>query len=442
MSITKAVVWFRSDLRIHDNEALSQALATATEVYPIYVFDTRMLSEYSEYSMRRVGKYRCRFMIEAVADLRARLRSMGSDLIVRVGLPEDEIYQLASTLKSQWVFCNRERTPDEVKAQDSLEDKLWTVGQEIRYSRGKMLYYTQDLPFPITHTPDHFTAFRKEVEKVIPVREPIPSPSSMRAMSHSIAVGNIPELADFGWEEYDHSSLPFPVLAGGETAGLDVLDKFVHGQSLMDLSGERMDTECSYLGAYLSLGCLSPKMVYWKAKKAPDGLVDRPKGIFFQLLIRDYLRLQVKKHGSQAFTRGGMRGRGDEHLMDDRKAFQLWKGALTGEPYVDAFMNQIHLTGYMPRIGRLSVAAYLVNQMGVQWQMGAEYFESVLIDYDPCSNWGNWNLVAGVGGEYKDFSQYHIEYQCKKLDPDEAYLDRWHPQRSQHQLIQNSLSEG
>jgi deoxyribodipyrimidine photo-lyase len=83
-------------------------------------------------------------------------------LVVRIGKPEVVVFELAKSLKTQWVYCNRERTYEEVLVQDALEHQLWTIGQEIRYTRGKMLYYTSDLPFPITHTPENFTAFRKE----------------------------------------------------------------------------------------------------------------------------------------------------------------------------------------------------------------------------------------------------------------------------------------
>ncbi len=424
MSKKKAIVWFRQDLRLHDNEALTDALSAAEEVYPIYVFDERQFAGYGRSGLRRIGKYRCRFLIESIIDLRERLRAKGSDLIVRVGKPENEIYKLAAKLKSQWVFCNRERTKDEILMQDRLEEKLWTIGQEIRYSRGKMLYYTQDLPFPITHTPDHFTAFRKEVEKVIPVRRPFDTANFIPSFAAEIKLGEVPELEDFGWESFEVDDERFHHFKGGESAGLLRLSHHLEDRGCLAMSEYRIDTKNSYLGAYLAQGCLSPKEVYWQIRDG-DKREQAYQHIFFELLVRDFLRLQVKKHGNKAFIQGGLRGRGDEHLIDDRRGFQTWTQAKTDEPYVNAFMNQLNATGYVPQIGRLSLACYLVNQLGIDWRLGAEYMEMMLIDYDPCSNWGNWNLVAGVGGEFKDFSQYNISYQCKKLDPEGVYLERW-----------------
>jgi deoxyribodipyrimidine photo-lyase len=133
----------------------------------------------SRFGHKRVHLLRAQFLIESIKALRDSWREMGSDLIVRVGHPEHVIFDLAKEFKTSMVFCNRERTRDEVTVQDSLEQNLWTIGQEMRFTRGKMLYYTQDLPFPVTHTPDNFTAFRKELERIVPIRAELPMPDSI-----------------------------------------------------------------------------------------------------------------------------------------------------------------------------------------------------------------------------------------------------------------------
>ena len=204
--INKAIVWFRNDLRVHDNEALSEALRMADEVIPVFVFDERVFGPKTPFGFDKTGVKRIQFIIECVTDLRKSIENLGSDLIVRTGITEDIIFDISTQLKASWVFCNRERTSEEVAVQDALEQKLWTQGMEMRYSRGKMLYYTSDLPFPITHTPDTFTSFRKEVEKYVPVRVPLPSPISLATIDKSIETGDIPSLLDFGFEEIQFPS--------------------------------------------------------------------------------------------------------------------------------------------------------------------------------------------------------------------------------------------
>jgi deoxyribodipyrimidine photo-lyase len=186
MAAKKSIVWFRQDLRLHDNEALTEALGNSDQIIPVYVFDERIFKgETRWFGFPKTGRYRARFILESVENLRKNLRAKGSELIVRFGKPEEEILKIANDEKTSWVFCNRERTQEEVVVQDALEEGLWSIGQEMRYSRGKMLYYTADLPFPVNQTPDIFTQFRKEVERFIPVRPPLPTPNEIpTVLSH------------------------------------------------------------------------------------------------------------------------------------------------------------------------------------------------------------------------------------------------------------------
>jgi len=134
----RVIVWFRQDLRLHDNEALSHALAQGQEVIPVFVFDDRFFKAKTKFGFPKTGSRRAKFTIEAVQELRNALKAKGSNLIVRTGKTEDEIFKLAHAAKTSWVFCNRERTQEEVDIQDGLEQLLWSIGQEIIYSRGKI----------------------------------------------------------------------------------------------------------------------------------------------------------------------------------------------------------------------------------------------------------------------------------------------------------------
>ena len=161
-------MWFRNDLRVHDNESLYEAVKAADEVLPVYIFDPRILEATTSFGFPKTGQFQRKFLIESVAALKDKLKTKyGVELLIRTGLPELIIPELAGKIKSIWVFCNRERTTEEVLVQDQVEKSLWTIGQEMRFSRGKMLFYTADLPFPVTHTPDAFSLFRKEVQALV-----------------------------------------------------------------------------------------------------------------------------------------------------------------------------------------------------------------------------------------------------------------------------------
>jgi deoxyribodipyrimidine photo-lyase len=88
-------------------------------------------------------------------------------------------------------------------------------------------------------------------------------------------------------------------------------------------------------------------------------------------------------------------------------------------------MRQLNATGYMSNRGRQIAASALIHELGLDWRCGAAYFEQQLIDYDPASNWGNWQYIAGVGADPRGGRQFNLEKQTKMYDPDGAFINRW-----------------
>ena len=399
---------------------------------PIYVFDERTFKGKTSFRFDKTGSYRAQFIIECVENLRASLKKKNLDLIIRVGKPEDIVSDLAKEHSASWVYCNRERTEEEVNVQNSLESNLWHHGIELRYSRGKMLYFTADLPFPISHTPDVFTTFRKEVERFISVREPLASERlQLKPLPGNIEPGEIPTLRDFGLEPKEKNE---GRMRGGETEALARLRYYLwetdhvsnYKETRNGLLGNDYSTKFS---AYLSQGCLSPKKVYSEIKAYEDERVsnDSTYWVIFELLWRDFFRLMGKKHGNSIFQLGGTKHNEKIKQDVDWDKFNAWKNGETGIPFIDANMKELNATGFMSNRGRQNVASFLVNDLEVNWLIGAEYFESLLLDYDPCSNYGNWNYIAGVGSDPRNDRYFNIYSQAKRYDPKGQYVKHWLP---------------
>ena len=96
----RIILWFRNDLRVHDNYIIRAAANTAkkypktTEVLPVYCFDPRFYDSNTKYGTLKCGINRTRFMIESVQDLRNSLEGIGSGLIVSHSKPEEFIPSL------------------------------------------------------------------------------------------------------------------------------------------------------------------------------------------------------------------------------------------------------------------------------------------------------------------------------------------------------------
>jgi deoxyribodipyrimidine photo-lyase len=432
----KAIVWFRNDLRLHDNEALTEALRHTTEVYPVFVFDERVFLGRTRFGFRKTGSFRTKFIIESVHDLRMSLQALNGELYVRVGKPEEVIAQIVRETGASWVFCNRERTREEVEVQDALEKNIWALGQEVHFSRGKMLYHTADLPFPVQHTPDVFTQFRKELEKFVHVRDPLPAPTQPFAQrSCTLEPGEVPTVEDLGHEPFGEDNRAALRFKGGESEGLKRLQYYLWESNLVksykdSRNGMLGGDYSSKFSPWLANGCLSPKQIYKELKRyeADRGGNESTYWLFFELMWRDFFRFMGKKHGDKIFLKGGPKGQADPRWQDDPVRLQRWIDGETGIPFIDANMLELKHTGFMSNRGRQNVASFLAKDLFVNWQMGAEYFESMLLDYDPCSNYGNWNYVAGVGSDPRENRYFNILTQARRYDPDGTYVKHWIPQ--------------
>jgi deoxyribodipyrimidine photo-lyase len=429
-----AIVWFRNDLRLHDNEAIVKAVQGSDNVIPAYIFDERIFGSKTKFGFPKTGKYRAKFILDSVINLRKNLQAIGSDLYVRIGKPEDEIASLASHYKASWVFCNRERTDEEEKVQDKLEKNLWDAGLELIYTRGKMLYYTADLPFPVKHTPDVFTNFRKEVEKYILIREPLDSPTEIKNEFHdTIEWGSMPTLDQLGHKDFINDTK----FIGGEDAALAQLNYYLWETNLIknykETRNELLGWDfSSKFSAWLAIGALSPKLIYAEVKKyeAQHGSNESTYWVIFELLWRDFFRLVGKKYGNKIFQQNGIREINTSTETDQVK-FQKWASGNTGIPFIDANMRELNATGFMSNRGRQNVASFLVNDLKLNWLLGAEYFESLLLDYDPCSNYGNWNYLAGIGNDPREDRYFNILSQSRRYDPTGKFIRHWVPELGQ-----------
>jgi deoxyribodipyrimidine photo-lyase len=431
----RAIVWFRNDLRLHDNEAITNALRMADEVIPVFIFDERTFLGKTRFGFPKTGKFRAKFILESVQDLQQSLQRTGSNLVVRMGKPEDILAEMARHYHTSWVVCNRERTHEEVQVQDALEHNLWGSGIELIYTRGKMLYHTQDLPAPVQHTPDVFTQFRKENEGITQIRPPLPAPVAMPPLPAEVEIGNMPGLMDLGHEPFAHHPNAALAFKGGETEGIKRLKHYLWGTNAV---ATYKQTRNGLVGAdysskfspWLAAGCLSPKYIYAELRRYE---LERTQNestywLFFELLWRDFFRLMGKKHGNRIFLKGGTHNKSLKHLRNNYEMFNTWAEGRTGVPFIDANMRELAETGWMSNRGRQNVASFLTRDLKVNWQMGAEYFESQLLDYDPCSNWCNWNYVAGVGSDPREDRYFNILTQAKNYDGNGDFVRLWCPE--------------
>ena len=315
---------------------------------------------------------------------------------------------------------------------------------------GSTLYHRDDLPYAddLSDLPDGFTPFRNKVESRASVREPIPPPSRGALplprgvdFGGDITVDDLPFANDAEREAARRPTHPQSVLPfeGGESAALARVRYYVWESERI---ATYFDTRNGMLGGdyssklapWLAHGCVSPRHVEAEVRKFERQRVENKSTywLIFELIWRDFFKFFAAKHGNRIFFPDGTAGRGNSwkggagQWRDDPAALAAWKAGKTGFPLVDANMRELAATGFMSNRGRQNVASWLALDAGVDWRLGAEYFENTLLDYDCSANWGNWVAAAGMTGGR--VNRFNIAKQTKDYDPQGEYIKAWIPE--------------
>ncbi|KAJ4758302.1 Cryptochrome DASH [Rhynchospora pubera] len=446
------IVWFRNDLRVLDNEALLRGWAESEMVLPVYCVDPRLFGTTHYFRFPKTGALRAKFLIECLSNLKENLRSKGLDLLVRYGKPEDIIPSLAKACCAHTVYAHKETCSEEILvehlvqkglkqvevAHKGLSDQNKTLSPRLQLIWGSTMYHIDDLPFSTKDLPDVYTQYRKAVESKSSIRSCIKLPQSFAPPPNSATLneidgwGNLPTLDQLGLGEIKSDrGMHF---IGGESAALGRVKEYfwkndklkVYKETRNGMLGSDYSTKFS---PWLAFGTLSPRYIYEEVGRYENQRIanDSTYWVLFELIWRDYFRFLSVKYGNSIFHLGGPR-KVAYNWSQDKLLFEAWKDGRTGYPLIDANMKELSSTGFMSNRGRQIVCSFLVRDMGIDWRMGAEWFETCLIDYDPSSNYGNWTYGAGVGNDPREDRYFSIPKQAKTYDPDGVYVSYWLPE--------------
>ena len=427
--IKNALVWFKTDLRIEDNETLLKAIAQSEKIIPIYCFDEAHF-ETTDYGFKKMGAFRAQFLLESLLDLDAKLRALGSGLRIVMGKPEVAIPKLVQEYKVQKVFAKREVAFEEIQTEKRVRNELFKLRCELETFSTSTLYHAEDLPFSIKDIPDVFSNFRKKTEKDSEIRHAFTAPTQIN--SPQIPTLELPSLATFGLTKTTIDSRAVLQFKGGESEAIQRLKHYFHDTQCLSTYKE---TRNGMIGAdysskfspWLALGCLSPRFIYAEIKKYEKqfGANDSTYWLVFELLWRDFFRFMFKKHQTKFFLYEGIKTEKVNSKTLNEKLLSQWIIGATPSDFINANMLELQKTGFMSNRGRQNVASYFCNELNMDWRFGAAYFEEQLIDYDVCSNWGNWAYLAGVGNDPRGHRYFNIEKQANDYDKKKSFRKLW-----------------
>jgi len=433
-------MWFRRDLRLHDNTAFHHALAAAKEdggsCIPFFCFDREILDLLQDKNDRRVD-----FIHQSLEEMDAALRELGSGLVVRYGKAREVLPALLSELAKKGlraVYTNHDYEPARIERDNGVRAAGKKIGVDFHSFKDHVVFEKNEV-LTQSGTPQRvYTPYKNAWYKHLETE-----PTALRTMKTTesfaaqLATARTLPKSD-AWDSletigFTKSDLRYP---GGTSHGKKQFAAFL---KRIDAYKEHRDYPgvdgISRLSVHLRFGTLSIRELFTAAlkrktvgaQKWADELVWRE---FYNQILHHFPRTQ-----NHAF-----RADFENIVWDDEKKnakskarFEAWCNGQTGYPIVDAAMRELNTTGFMHNRCRMIVASFLTKDLHIHWKAGERYFARMLLDYDLSQNLGGWQWAASTGADGQPYFRiFNPVSQGESWDPEGTYVREYCPELAKY----------
>jgi deoxyribodipyrimidine photo-lyase len=411
------ILWFRRNLRLHDNAALCAAADSGRPVVAVYVSDALDAGGASRW-----------WLHHSLSRLDAGLQHHGAGLVIRSGDPVEVLPSLVEATGAVSVFYSRRYEPDARAQEQALEKALADRCDLCGVDDGLLLHPDSVLTGSGTLYKVFTPFWRNATGRGEPER-PAAKPAELAITAGGLDRGDIRELALLP-AGTDWAGGLRETWTPGENGAFERLDAACEIAANYDEDRDRPDIDgTSRLSPHLHFGELSPRQVWHDIHSAaPPGGRKGAEALLRQLYWRDfsaYLLYHFPRLPEEPL-REEFR---DFPWTDDPEGLKAWQRGRTGYPIVDAGMRQLWETGWMHNRVRMIVASFLVKDLLLPWQAGADWFLDTLVDADLANNSAGWQWVAGCGTDAAPYFRiFNPVLQGKKFDPLGDYVRRWVPE--------------
>lgn len=425
----RGIVWFRRDLRVHDNPALTAACQGCDEVIPLFVFDEPLLRSHE------FGSACVNFMFGCLGDLGSSLAAMGIALQWRCGEPVEEVIRAAREWHVDAVYWNRDYEPQAIARDRRVQQHLEQAGVLVRTFKDHVVFEAQEIQGVTGEPLQRYSAYRArwwtKWHATKPVALPIPKTMTPVKAASPVLPPPLPSVAEWGYERLTPWILPgehnarkrLRTFLGGP------IHRYAEGRNLPAIDGS------SKLSPHFRFGTLSPRTAIAAALNllANRRLVSRPDILTWidELVWREFFQqvLAAFPHVATGPFRQAAVPPSREPGVERDRFFQAWCDGRTGYPIVDAGMRQLNQTGWMHNRVRMIVASFLIKDLRLDWQDGERYFIRQLLDADVAANNGNWQWCASTGTDaMRRYRIFNPVLQSKKFDPEGVYIRAYVPE--------------
>ena len=413
------LVWLRNDLRIADNPALFHAHRSGAPVIPVYILD--------DSAPHAPGAASLWWLHHSLKALGADLAARGTKLILRRGPWSESLKGLVAETGAGAVFWNRRYTPAYCDIDQVIKNELNQSGIDVQSLNGNLLREPWELKTKSGGSYRVFSPFWRALQKAGPARDAPLAP--MQSINSPDRSPQSDRLEDWGltptnpnWAE-EISSCWTP----GERGAFTRLHSFLDREINHYADGrDRPDREyTSRLSPHLAFGEISPLTIWHETQAriaAGDVATGAGEKFLSEIAWREFAYSLLCHH--RDLPTAPLRPEFQRfEWREDASGFDAWRKGLTGFPIVDAGMRQLWRTGWMHNRVRMVVASFLVKDLLIPWQKGADWFWDTLVDADIANNAASWQWVAGCGADAAPYFRFfNPTTQGRKFDPDGAYV--------------------
>ncbi len=421
------IVWFRLDLRLQDNPALTAALERGGAVIPVFIWAP---SDEEPWAPGAASNW---WIAQSLRRLSESLEAKGSRLVVRRGGVLETLRELIRATGASAVHWNRRYEPRVVERDGIVEQALRKDGVEVGTFNAALLFEPREIATKVGGPFKVFTPFYNACLRMPPSLKPrraprdVPAPSRWPRSENVASLGLEPEV---DWAAGLRAAwTPGENGAAGALERLldDVVESYPAGRDRPDIEGT------SRLSPHLHFGEIGPRAV-WSAVNAYAGVgAGNALSKGGEAYLRQLVWREFAHHLLFHFPHTADRPLRPEFerfpWRRDAKALEAWRKGRTGYPMVDAGMRQLWTTGWMHNRVRMIVASFLVKDLLLPWQEGARWFWDTLVDADLANNTLGWQWTAGCGADAAPyFRVFNPVAQGERYDPEGEYVRRHVPE--------------
>ncbi len=421
-----SIVWFRRDLRLQDNRALSAALGSGRPVKAVFVRDPQ----------ENPGGASRWYLHHSLLSLQRNLARLGIPLYCRMAEAPPLLANWAAKRSIETVYCNRVVEPEAMQQEAAVREMLQGSGVDFQLFADDCLLPPESVHKQNGEPYRVFTPFWRRCVELLSANgvadrlSPSPEAHADRIAADDQEVARLELLDAHPWhEKLGRHWRP------GETEASALLQTFL--QSVVpdyDLGRDfPARPATSRLSAALHFGEISAARIYDECQLMLAHETDANAGKSIRRFLSELGWREFARHVLQVFPESVEKSLNPGFDLPqvwepdaDQTRLRAWQTGRTGIPLVDAGMRELWETGWMHNRVRMVVASFLTKNLGVHWREGANWFCDTLVDADLASNTLGWQWVAGCGVDAAPYYRiFNPELQAKKFDPEQKYIRRW-----------------